>query len=45
METKTTTIEELLAFLSPEIARSENPPGWPPDAFGLTAALLLESGA
>ncbi len=45
METKTTTIQELLEFLSPDLARSETPPAWPPDAFGLTAALLLESGA
>ena len=44
METKT-TIQERLDFLSPEFAQSETPPSWPPDAFGLTAVLLLESGA
>jgi hypothetical protein len=45
LETKATTIQERLDFLSLELARSETPPPWPPDAFGLTATLLLESGA
>jgi hypothetical protein len=40
-----TTIQELLDFLSPVLARSTTPPPWPPDVFGLMAALLQESGA
>jgi len=45
LEPTTTTIQDRLNFLSPKLARSTTPPSWPPDAFGLTAALLLESGA
>jgi hypothetical protein len=40
-----TTIQEFLDFLSLDLARRDTPPPWPPDAFGLAAALLLESGA
>ncbi|HVR11585.1 MAG TPA: hypothetical protein VMW75_26310, partial [Thermoanaerobaculia bacterium] len=40
-----TTILEFLSFLSAELAGRDMPPPWPPDAFGLAAALLMESGA
>lgn len=40
-----TTVQEYLDFLAPDLAQNESPPAWPPDAFALAAALLLESGA
>jgi hypothetical protein len=39
------TIGELLRFLHPGFAESREVPTWPPDVFGLSASLLLESEA
>jgi len=38
------TTRDLLTFLSPELACNASPPAWPPDAFALAAALILETG-
>lgn len=45
MSQKGTTVQGFLEYLSPDLARSESPPAWPPDAFGLACATLFESGA
>jgi hypothetical protein len=39
------TVGEYLRFLAPDLARREQPPEWPPDAFALAASVLLHSGA
>ncbi len=39
------TIQELVEFLAPGLWGSRQPPAWPPDMFGITAVLLMRSGA
>lgn len=39
------TISESLEYLSPGSSTRQGPPNWPPDAFALTALLLLRGGA